>query len=208
MKVKICGMKHPENIQEVAQLSPDFMGFIYYPPSPRNINVEDISDVIKTIDEKINKVLVFVNEPLSEIERIASELGVNHIQLHGEESASDCLYLKSLGLKCIKVFHVNDDFSWDSVMPYEGCVDYYLFDTKSTKYGGSGVKFNWNVLENYRMKTPFFLSGGISAQDIDDIKNLKIKLLEGIDANSKLEIKPALKDILKCQELIQKTSLS
>ncbi|MEP1032049.1 phosphoribosylanthranilate isomerase [Ekhidna sp.] len=199
LKLKVCGMRDLENIQELIALKPDFIGFIFYPKSPRYVSELD-EDFIMRIPLSISKVGVFVNEPLDSILDKANKYGLEYIQLHGDEDLSFANALKEKGLKIIKVFRVMDAIPFFA-KNYVGIADYFLFDTASMNYGGSGRHFDWNILKNYNLKVPFLLSGGVQLADISIIKSMEIDQLVGIDVNSRFEIEPALKDIDKLNEL-------
>ena len=192
--LKVCGMREAANIKELAALSPDFMGFIFYPPSSIFVSTID-ENTIKSIPKKIRKVGVFVNENVLKIKDIAKNFRLDVIQLHGDESPDVCMKLKSEGYVVIKAFHIAsaDDFS--DMLDYEGTCDYFLFDTNTQGYGGSGMTFDWTFLDRYTGQTPFLLSGGIRLESVQDLWKLNHPKLAGFDINSGFEVKPALKDI-------------
>ncbi|MBO7337765.1 MAG: phosphoribosylanthranilate isomerase, partial [Paludibacteraceae bacterium] len=181
--LKVCGMREAANIKELAALSPDFMGFIFYPPSSRFVSTID-ENTIKSIPKKIRKVGVFVNENVLKIKDIAKNFRLDVIQLHGDESPDVCMKLKSEGYVVIKAFHIAsaDDFS--DMLDYEGTCDYFLFDTKTQGYGGSGMTFDWTFLDKYTGQTPFLLSGGIRLESVQDLWKLNHPKLAGFDINS------------------------
>lgn len=200
MKIKICGMKYPKNIQEVAQLKPDYMGFIFYDNSPRNFKGK-----IPEISGDIKKTGVFVNATLEFIAEKVGQHNFSAVQLHGEESTDFCKKLRSAlpdEVELIKVFTVKDNINFELLRDYEGIVDYFLFDTKGKNKGGNGITFNWEILKNYPFSTPFFLSGGIGIEEISKIgefkqhfeKTGKSKLLYAIDINSRFENEPGRKN--------------
>ena len=197
MKLKICGMKYQDNIQEVAQLSPDYLGFIFYKASARNFTGN-----IPTISDSIKKVGVFVNEDIKAVAQNIQTYKLDVIQLHGNESPCYVKELKELlknnTIQIIKVFAVKDTFDFSLLEPYEGLCDYFLFDTKGKLPGGNGYTFDWSVLENYPSQTPFFLSGGIGNETITKlqsfIKSDAAKHCIAIDVNSRFEIAPGKKD--------------
>jgi len=194
MKIKVCGLKHPENIKDVLALKPDFIGFIFYPKSKRFVG-EDL-DSVSTIElpAGTEKVGVFVNETTDQILACQQKLAFTFVQLHGSESPEQCMELKEKGLKVIKAFSPKEgDFS--NTKAYETVCDYLLFDTPTEAYGGSGKKFDWSVLNNYHGELPFFLSGGISAEDVDAVKAFNHPKLFALDINSKFEIAPAWKSL-------------
>ena len=205
IKLKICGMKFSENIQEIADLQPDFLGFIFYENSVRNYTENSII----YIPESIKKVGVFVNERHEKIIKTIQKYDLNIIQLHGNETESYCLELinqlnhNQLNTKIIKSFLVDDYFVFQTLNYYQ-MVDYFLFDTKGILPGGNGTKFNWEILEKYHLEKPYFLSGGIGLDDVSSIKEfLKTpasKHCYALDVNSKFEIEAGLKNKEKLQE--------
>ncbi|WP_420315927.1 phosphoribosylanthranilate isomerase [Ekhidna sp.] len=199
LKLKVCGMRDPDNIQGLIDIKPNFIGFIFYPKSPRYVDEMD-EDLIMRIPLSIHKVGVFVNETLERIVEVADTFGLSYIQLHGDENLDFVKSLKEKGLKVIKVFRVMDTIPIVAKQ-YQGIADYFLFDTASSNYGGSGRHFDWNILKNYNLDIPFLLSGGVQLDDIEKIKAMEIDQLVGIDVNSRFEIEPAMKDLKKLQEL-------
>lgn len=200
LKLKICGMREPENMSRIGALQPDYLGLIFFEGSPRNVSGE-----IFQVDQKVKRTGVFVNASEEEILEKVQKYKLGAIQLHGEENPEFCKDLKkklSEETELIKVFGIKEEFDFSKLKPYEGVVDYFLFDTKGKNKGGNGVMFNWTVLENYPSTTPFFLSGGIGPEDVEAIKELyhtfqkrqKEQLFYGIDVNSKFETAPAVKD--------------
>jgi len=199
MKLKVCGMKFSENISEIESLKPDFMGFIFYKKSKRFFNESKL-----ILNDKINRVGVFVNQDISEVIKIVKKHKLNYAQLHGEEDVKYCLSIKSI-CKVIKVFKIDNTFNFDSIKKFENVSDYFLFDTKTNLHGGSGKKFDWTILKNYNSKKYFFLSGGISEDDVEEIKKIKkIHPIIGIDINSKFELPNLKKDRKRIKLLIDK----
>ena len=192
--VKICGMKYPDNIRAVAALKPDFMGFIFYPKSPRYAEPLDLAS-LNALPKTIKKIGVFVNENLENILTIAYKYKLDGVQLHGTELVEMCGELKSAGYIVIKAFPIAEAYNFKVTKDYEGACDYFLFDTKTDAFGGSGIKFNWSMLDEYVGETPFLLSGGIAADDAEAILKIEHPKFAGIDLNSKFEVKPGLKDV-------------
>ena len=192
-------MKYPENIQAAASLKPDLMGFIFYPKSPRYAEPLDIT-VLDALPHAIKKIGVFVNESKENILTIGYKYKLDGVQLHGSELVDMCRELKKLGYIVIKAFPIAEAYNFRVTKGYEGVCDYFLFDTKTESYGGSGVKFNWQILKEYKGETPFLLSGGIEADDAEAILKIEHPKFAGIDLNSKFEIKPGLKDISLLKE--------
>lgn len=206
IKLKVCGMGRPENVKGLIDLRPDFMGFIFYKKSPRY--VEDLDDdLLSRIPISIRKVGVFVNEEIETIVKLSKKYGLKYAQLHGDEDLDYCKALKLKGIKVIKVFRLMDVLPI-SMKKYAEVADYFLFDTQTPNYGGSGRHFDWKILEAYNLDTPFLLSGGIKLEDIEEIKNIEAKGFVGIDVNSKFEIEPGLKDLEMINELRSKLNLA
>ncbi len=191
MKLKVCGMRDTENIAELIQVQPNFIGFIFHETSPRN--VVEIPNV--EIPPNIKKAGVFVNKDVDFILKKVKEFDLDYIQLHGNESPEFCSEIKSNGLKIIKAFNISEGFDFTQLQIYEPFCDYFLFDAFGKNAGGNGITFNWALLQNYDGKTPFLLSGGINERMVNDIKKINHPQFSGIDINSGFEVKPALKNI-------------
>jgi len=187
-------MKYPENKRSIANLQPDFMGFIFYPKSPRYAEPLDL-ETLQSLPKSIKKIGVFVNESLENILTIVYKYNLDGVQLHGSENVEICRKLKDTGLLVLKAFPIADAYNFNVTKNYEGACDYFLFDTKTEAYGGSGVKFDWRILNEYKGETPFLLSGGIAADDAEAILEIEHPKFAGIDLNSKFEVKPGLKNV-------------
>ena len=198
MKIKVCGLRDPENIKAVAALLPDYVGFIFYGLTPRFVG--DISaDLITSLPSALIKTAVLVNETAENISTLINEFKFDAIQLHGSESPEFCGEFKGK-VKVLKAFGVNDTFDFDQLDAYQDKVDFFLFDTKTTIHGGSGKTFDWSILEKYKLNVPFFLSGGISLDNLDEIKNIKHPMFYGVDLNSRFETEPGIKNIEKLEQ--------
>jgi phosphoribosylanthranilate isomerase len=199
LKIKVCGMKYPDNISALSDIKPDYMGFIFYPPSKRFIGLDFQKSDLNAIDKEIIKTAVFVNAHLHEVVEFGNLYGFKTIQLHGSETPEFCELLKEQGFKIIKAFGVDEDFDFKTIESFVNSVDFFLFDTKTKEYGGSGQVFNWEVLDNYHLEKPFLLSGGLSLDNLASIKKIENPYFYGVDLNSKFEIEPGLKDIEKLE---------
>ncbi|TWJ00755.1 phosphoribosylanthranilate isomerase [Mucilaginibacter frigoritolerans] len=198
MKIKICGLKDPENIKAVAALNPDYMGFIFYGNSPRFVDNLP-SDELEIIPTSINKTAVFVNEDMDTINRLIDQYDFDFIQLHGNETPAFCKTLRNKAI-VIKAFGIDNDFDFKQLDKYKNKVDLFLFDTKTKAHGGSGIMFDWNVLDKYELDIPFFLSGGLSLDNLDAVKSIYHPQFYGVDLNSKFETSPGIKDIKKLEQ--------
>jgi phosphoribosylanthranilate isomerase len=204
MKLKVCGMREADNIRAVEGLDIDYMGFIFYPQSPRYISpdapdAQETREAIRSCRKR--KVGVFVNAPLEEILQTSVNYCLDVIQLHGDEPESLVLKLKERGFEVIKsvAIDAHTSLSYKDILQLP---DYLLFDTKSSAYGGSGKRFDWRILDEYTGNTPFILSGGITLDNCKDIVTIAHNKLYGIDLNSGFEIKPALKDVSRLASFI------
>ena len=200
VKLKICGMKFPENIQEIALLKPDYLGFIFWDKSVRKFDLYDLPE----FDSNIQKVGVFVDATFEEIQNKIETFKLNVIQLHGKESAEFCDNLKNEKIEIIKAFSIYNDFDFRQLKEYENVVDYFLFDTKGKLPGGNGTTFDWQVLKNYNLQKPFFLSGGIGLTETNKIQEFLSsdlsKYCYAIDINSRFETEPGLKNKIEIEK--------
>ncbi|WP_459684883.1 phosphoribosylanthranilate isomerase [Viscerimonas tarda] len=205
MMIKVCGMKYPENIRQLASLPIDLMGFIFYPRSPRYVAGLE-PGVLAAIPDRIKKVGVFVNEQPDRVFACMEKYKLDYVQFHGNESVDWCRLTKARypAVKIIKAFNVSGASDFEKTEAYSSVCDYFLFDTKTSQHGGSGQKFDWTILDAYRGNLPFFLSGGLSADDAELVKSLKHPKLYALDLNSKFETAPGLKDIALLGEFINR----
>ncbi|WP_075558310.1 phosphoribosylanthranilate isomerase [Parabacteroides timonensis] len=221
MLIKVCGMRDPENIRQVATTGIDWMGFIFYTKSPRRFGSVDSGQLtddslkktnsnhssnylLSTINRQLKKVGVFVNATPEYMMETANLYKLDYLQLHGNESPDTCYALQKRGYAIIKAFSIASIDDLASTTEYEGRADYFLFDTKCNGYGGSGKQFDWSILASYNGNTPFLLSGGINPNSVDAIINFKHPRLAGIDLNSGFEIEPGMKDADKIKTFIDK----
>lgn len=202
-KLKVCGLTKLDQIEKLISLKIDYLGFIFYDKSPRYVLNSLTLDQIKSINHR-GKVGVFVNENIEKIVEIAENAGLSFIQLHGDETDDFISELReklNLGIKIIKVFRIGPDSEnlKFKIQNLKSDVDYLLFDTDSKAFGGTGITFNWQILNELKINKPYFLSGGISEENIENIKLLKQKPFT-LDINSKFEIEPGNKNIDKIKE--------
>tara|TARA_Y100000022_G_scaffold82832_1_gene71284 strand:- start:2473 stop:3090 length:618 start_codon:yes stop_codon:yes gene_type:complete len=197
MRLKVCGMRELENISALSELDPNYIGFIFWSESSRFVDKKT-----PPLDKKIIKTGVFVDATFDYILTKIKDHQLDAVQLHGQESCSYCKVIKDYGLKVIKSFSIKNTFDFNTLEDYENSCDYYLFDTKGKLPGGNGFTFDWKILNEYPSQKPFFLSGGIGVDNLNEIKKLvKTKLpIHAIDVNSKFETAPGNKNI----ELLKK----
>lgn len=203
LKIKVCGMTDPGNIQQIAALMPDFMGFIFYSHSKRYVGNSPPESLCNDIPPGIIKTGVFVNTQPSEIIDTMKRYKLDMAQLHGNEPVSECERLKNNNVALSKAFGIDNKFDFSVLRDYSDLCDYFLFDTGTTAHGGSGKKFDWRKIYEYKNEKQFFLSGGIGPEDISIIKNMRLEYLFAVDINSRFEISPGLKDIDEVKEFIE-----
>lgn len=193
-------MRNPENIKEITALDIDWMGFIFYPMSKRYVG--EGMGIVSPLVQGVRKVAVFVNESEEEVLRVARAYSFDLVQLHGTESPDCCQTIRQSGVAVIKAFGMDASFDWSRLTAYTDRCDFFLFDTSTPNYGGSGQKFDWKVLDNYTCAIPFLLSGGIGPNDSDAVKAIKHPYFAGIDLNSKFESMPAWKEAALLRKFI------
>ncbi len=199
IKIKVCGLREIENLNEVGNLNVHFVGLNFYHKSKRFI---DHSDACKLSNYKAHlKVGVFVNAKKQYLLDMVKIYRLDYVQLHGLETP-EFVEEVSAKVKVIKVFSINNKEDFQNIDHYKHC-EYFLFDTKTPLYGGSGKMFDWSLLDNYHGDTDFFLAGGITMDSIEAIKQLKHPLFKGVDINSGFEIEPGLKHIGLIQQFIK-----
>ena len=205
LALKICGMREPHNIAEVATLAPDYMGFIFYDRSPRYVGTLS-HEILRSLPDSVRKVGVFVNPSADYAEKTIERYGLDLVQLHGNETVEVC---RSIREKCpvIKAFRLRQETDLNLVGNYVDVCDYFLFDTPTEEFGGSGCRFNWAILEKFESPLPFFLSGGIGPDDVERIRAFGHPALKAVDVNSRFEIGPGLKNVASLRKFIHDLNL-
>jgi phosphoribosylanthranilate isomerase len=204
MQFKVCGITNMEQAKALDAMGVHYIGFIFYSSSKRYVlNSLSVSDLqqFKTIGAK--KVGVFVNESLDNLLKIVKQASLDMVQLHGDEDMTYCEKVKE-HVSVVKVFRVG------ALVPmmdgFDQVADYFLFDTDSALYGGTGQHFNWEIIKNQTMAKPYFLSGGIGPNDIKGLEVIQTtkagKQLLAVDLNSQFEISPGNKDLEKIKTFI------
>ncbi len=227
MIIKVCGMRDGGNISEAIEAGADWIGMIFWPKSPRYVQMvpsltgtlpdsANESNVPQGCNEasgakKVKRVGVFVNDSAQNIITRVVNFKLDIVQLHGDENPTFIRNVRATlaggicpDIKFIKAISVENADDFGKCAEYEGVVDYFLFDTKCDGRGGSGKHFDWSLLENYHGSTPFLLSGGVGVDDADTLKSLNLPMMAGIDINSRFETEPGVKDIDKIKTFINK----
>jgi phosphoribosylanthranilate isomerase len=202
VKIKVCGMRHRQNILDLVKLKPDYIGFIFYPKSPRYAGPILKPETTALIPEFIRKTGVFVNADSEEIKKICQTFNLNTVQLHGKESTDQCFELKEEGYEVIKAFSLKDEEDIKKTEDYKDVCNFFLFDTPTHQYGGSGQKFDWSIITGFEPALPFFLSGGIENADAPKILKECPITPYALDINSRFEVAPGLKNIATVEQFI------
>ena len=205
MKLKVCGTTQVQQLKQLDELGVDYAGLIFYDRSVRYVLNKLKSKDVQQIHLSLKKVGVFVNASQEDIETQIELYGLDVVQLHGDETPAFCSHIsnKVTVIKAFRITQKNEqNIDW-MVKPYEECCDYYLFDTdRAGAYGGTGEKFDWEILQHNKINKPFFLSGGIGIKDIEKIKAFTHPFFYAIDVNSKVEVADGIKDINAITELV------
>jgi phosphoribosylanthranilate isomerase len=208
MRIKVCGMTLPEQVNALDDIGVELAGFIFYDKSPRYVRNKISPEKMKKIGGRIAKVGVFVNEDYEKLMRTVEEYRLDMVQLHGDESERFCERVANY-VTAIKAFRLsdNDPIEW-MIRPFHDGCDMYMFDTLGAGYGGTGKKFNWNVLKGINLNKLFILSGGIEAGDDEKLREFakeeSAKKLFSIDINSKFEVSAGVKNMEKVAEFVKK----
>ena len=207
MKLKVCGLTKMDQIQELISLNTNFLGFIFYEKSPRfvlnHLSLKEISEI-----NHQGKVGVFVNETVEKISEISEKAKLSFIQLHGDEDEKFILQLRQIlgnNIKIIKVIRIGNQ-SFDelqkTINQQPSTVNYLLFDTDSKAFGGTGKTFDWQILNEIEIPIPYYLSGGISLENIHQLSTINQQPL-ALDINSKFETEPGIKNLEKIKKFTQ-----
>jgi phosphoribosylanthranilate isomerase len=205
MKIKVCGNRDLSQLKELDDLGINYAGFIFYEQSPRYVLKKIKGEEVKNLKLDIEKVGVFVNASEEEVMKGIDEFGLNVVQLHGDETSLFCSQISD-HIKVIKAFRITDpdtNIDW-MVKEFDEACDYYLFDKGSAGlYGGTGQKFDWNILAKSAINKPFFLSGGIDINDAEALKEFKHPFFYGVDVNSRFETEPGIKNVELIKDFIK-----
>ena len=199
MKIKVCGNTLPQQVNALDDLGITFAGFIFYPKSPRYMAMKIDAEKIRQIKGKIIKVGVFVNPTYEELMKTVDDYRLDMVQLHGDETPKFCDKIADY-ISVIKAFRLSDDDSLPHMtQSYTEVCDFFMFDTLGAGYGGTGKKFDWNMLEKSPPVKPYFLSGGIESGDEQKLSEFITtaagEKLFAVDINTKFEIGPGVKDV-------------
>jgi phosphoribosylanthranilate isomerase len=203
LKIKVCGIADPSNAASIAELQVDFMGFIFFRGSQRYVGINPDESLFSDLPSGILKTGVFVDANPGLVIEYSERYKLDLIQLHGNETSEYCRFLMKKDIKIIKAFKVSEGFDFSTGDEYLDVCDFFLFDADKAPGGGSGIKFDWNMLNSYKSGKPFFLSGGIKPDDADTLSRLKHPDLFAVDINSQFEIYPGFKDVSKVETFIK-----
>jgi len=204
MKIKVCGVRSVEQMQQLQQQGVDYAGMIFYEKSKRFVG--NLSDSEKESFRRlpVKKIGVFVNADYETIIKAIADYDLYAVQLHGDETDEFCLQLMDK-VTVIKVIRIAGEQDINALIaPFQAVCHYFLFDTDTAMYGGSGKKFDWKQIEEAKLERPFFLSGGIGPDDVENLHSFSHPLFHAVDVNSRFEIAPGLKDLAKTEQFIKR----
>ena len=201
-KVKICGITSLEDARFVSGALAHYMGFVFYEESPRQVSPAKAGAMINWLHGP-DCVGVFVNQPLDDVNMIGRQTGIDYVQLHGNENPDYCSLVDK---PIIKAIHVEEgDSSADlnrRIEPYLDYVEYLLFDTKiDRQWGGTGQVFDWSILDEVAQGVPYFLAGGLNAENIREACRQVHPF--AVDVSSGLEAEPGTKDFDKVEAFME-----
>ncbi len=208
LEVKICGMREPQNIAEVAACEPDYMGFLFYAGSKRFVGPSFDPHCLESLGEKTRRVGVFVDAEVAWIMERVQRYDLDVVQLHGAEDAAFCAALRALWghpARIWKAVGISAETVWDTLSPYVGQIERFLFDTHTQGFGGAGRLFDWSLLADYRLDVPYLLAGGLDREALSEVWALHARdpRLVGVDFNSRLETAPAHKCVSQVAQVIR-----
>lgn len=207
MRIKVCGMTLPEQVNALDDMGVDFAGFIFYPKSPRYVAQKISAEKMRHIKGRIAKVGVFVNTPYEELMRTVENYRLDMVQLHGDETPFFSEKVANY-VTVIKAFRLSDNDPLDWITrPFHESSDMFMFDTMGSGYGGTGKKFDWNVLKSANIDKLYFLSGGIQPGDEEKLKDFAKeeagKKMFSIDINSRFEVSAGVKNMEKIKSFVE-----
>jgi len=187
VQIKICGLSTPETIMAAINSKADFIGFVFYEPSPRHLDIQTAKYLTASIPSNVKKVGLFVNPNDNYLQQILDEVALDFVQLHGTETPERVRDLKNqYKLPVIKSFPISAKQDLEAIKPYHGVADWFLFDAQAEKLpGGNGKAFDWTILENFKSETPWMLAGGLKPENV--LQALKITSPNAVDVSSGVE---------------------
>jgi phosphoribosylanthranilate isomerase len=195
-------MRDEAALAGVAALTPDFLGFIFAPASPRFVGEALAPERVQGLPASIWRVGVFVNASTESVLATAARFGLGAVQLHGQETTAQCEELSEAGLLVMKAFSVGQAVDFDALVPYVPHCDFFLFDTKGAAPGGNGAVFDWELLQGYNLPVPYFLAGGLGLEHAAELAALRLPGLVGVDLNSGFETAPGVKDASRVAKML------
>ncbi len=206
-KIKICGLKEPETLETTIQAGADFVGFVFFPKSPRNVDLQEAATLVSQIENRTASVALTVNASDDQIESINTTVNPDWFQLHGSETLERVIEVKKLTQKpVIKAFGVATQADIDQAMPYKEAVDFMLFDAKpppdgKSLPGGNGLSFDWTLMKNVEKQMQYMLSGGLNPENVQSA--IELTGASAVDVSSGVESAPGIKDPQKIRAFIE-----
>ena len=202
---KICGITSEKDLKAAQQLGANFVGFVLVEKSRRFINLKRLELLSSLVRKPLNSVALLADPSDDFLERLLSNSRVDYIQLHGDESPERVDDIaKKTNVPLIKAIGVENKNDLLNIRCYENSVDYILLDSKIKENGylkgGRGVSFNWNIIKGFNFKKPWFLAGGLNANNVIDA--MKITGAKMLDVSTGVETEPGKKSFDKMRKFI------
>ena len=208
VEVKICGLDRPETVDGAVNAGAEMLGFVFYPPSPRNLTASAASRLTNRVPAGVKRVGLFVDPTDEMITTVLNQNVLDLIQLHGNEPPERVAEIKDITrLKVIKVLKVTDIRDLKYVSVYQGVAEWLMFDALAPKDmkralpGGNALSFDWNILARANIPTPWILAGGLNLENVKEA--LSISGAKVVDVSSGVEKQPGVKCVEKIQTFIQ-----
>ena len=206
LAVKICGLTRELDVEAAVKAGADYLGFVFFPPSPRSITVSRAAELTKHVPEGVTKVALCVDADDNLLRNITSNAGIDMIQFHGTESPSQVVKAKKyFRLPVMKAFAVAESKDVIKARKYELVADYLMFDAKppqnATRPGGNAEVFDWGLVANEKWSKPWFLAGGLSPKNV--VEAIRISGAKGVDVSSGVEDAPGIKNSDQMHKFIE-----
>ena len=203
---KICGLNDPQALTTAVEHGADMCGFIFFPPSPRNLTAEAAEELLREMPTGIDRVGVFVDPETDYLDRILAKARLDLLQLHGDETPDRCRAISIyFGLPIIKAFKVSTREDLEKARDYEDLVDWLLFDARppagADRPGGHGKSFDWTMLKGMSFNRPWILSGGLTPENLAEA--VRQSGATAVDVSSGVESAPGKKDPAKIRAFLE-----
>jgi phosphoribosylanthranilate isomerase len=203
LPTKICGISEPMSLHAAVNHGARFVGFVFYPDSPRNVSIETANILARQVRTGVQAVGLFVDPTDEHLKAVTEQVPLDMIQLHGSESPGRVAAIKkNTGMQVMKAISIASETDLEQIEGFEVAADWLLFDTKvKDEKGGTGQSFDWNILKAREFKKPWMLAGGLHSENIEAA--LKILTPDAVDVSSGVELTKGTKDPDKIRAFLE-----